>query len=197
MLPSDQEKALIERLQSGDAAAFEPLVTPYRQALLGLALRLTRNLEDAKEVTQETFLRAYKYIGRFDAERSFKNWITTILVHAARHHYNRRSREDLLLASEPLREKALDTSGGPEADHESRELRARLMECVEVLTPREREVFLLRDVEGLSVRETAEALGLSEANVKVRLLRARLQLREQLTRTLGDERRQVARHPAH
>ena len=180
MLPSDQEKALIERLQSGDAAAFEPLVTPYRQALLGLALRLTRNLEDAKEVTQETFLRAYKYIGRFDAERSFKNWITTILVHAARHHYNRRSREDLLLAAEPLREKALDTSGGPEADHESRELRARLMECVEVLTPREREIFLLRDVEGLNIRETVQIAGGSSVSVRVHLSAARRKIRDRI-----------------
>ena len=180
MLPSEQEKALIERLQSGDAAAFEPLVTPYRQALLGLALRLTRNLEDAKEVTQETFLRAYKYIGRFDAERSFKNWITTILVHAARHHYNRRSREDLLLASEPLRKKALDTSGGPEADHESRELQARLMECVEVLTPREREVFLLRDVEGLNIRETVQIAGGSSVSVRVHLSAARRKIRDRI-----------------
>jgi len=180
MVPSDQEKALIARLQSGDAAAFEPLVTPYRQSLLGLALRLTRNLEDAKEVTQETFLRAYKYIGRFDAERSFKNWITTILVHAARHHYNRRSREDVLLAAEPLREKALDTSGGPEADHESRELRARLMECVEVLTPREREIFLLRDVEGLNIRETVQIAGGSSVSIRVHLSAARRKIRDRI-----------------
>ncbi len=180
MLPSDEEKALIERLQSGDTAAFEPLVTPYRQALLGLALRLTRNMEDAKEVTQETFLRAFKYIGRFDTERSFKNWITTILVHAARHHYGRKTTEDALLAADPVREKALDTTGGPEADHESRELRARLMQCVEVLTPREREVFLLRDVEGLNIRETVQAAGGSAVSVRVHLSAARRKIRDRI-----------------
>jgi RNA polymerase sigma-70 factor (ECF subfamily) len=180
MLPSDQERDLIERLQSGDASAFEPLITPYRQPLLGLAVRLTRNLEDAKEVTQETFLRTYKYIGKFDAERSFKSWITTILVHAARHHHNRRSREDLLLSAEPLREKALDTSGGPAADQENRELRARLMECVEVLTPREREVFLLRDVEGLNIRETVRIAGGSEVSVRVHLSAARRKIRDRI-----------------
>lgn len=171
---------MIERLRAGDTAAFEPLVTPYRQSLLGLALRLTRNLEDAKEVTQETFLRAYKYIGRFDTERSFKNWITTILVHAARHHYNRQSKEDRLLSAEPLREKALDTSGGPAADHENRELRAQLMECVEVLTPREREVFLLRDVEGLNIRETVQIAGGSAVSVRVHLSAARRKIRDRI-----------------
>jgi RNA polymerase sigma-70 factor (ECF subfamily) len=180
MLPSDQEKALIERLRAGDSAAFEPLISPYRQPLLGLAVRLTRNMEDAKEVTQETFLRAYKYIGKFDSERSFKNWITTILVHAARHHHNRRSREDVLLAAEPLRERARDASGGPEADHEKRELRTRLMECVEVLTPREREVFLLRDVEGLNIRETLRIAGGSSVSVRVHLSAARRKIRDRI-----------------
>ncbi len=180
MLPSDEEKALIERLQAGDAAAFEPLVTPYRQVLLGLALRLTRNMEDAKEVTQETLLRAFKYIGRVDTGRSFKNWITTILVHAARHHHNRKTKEDGLLTADPVREKALETSGGPVADHESRELRARLMECVGVLTPREREIFLLRDVEGLNIRETVEVAGGSAVSVRVHLSAARRKIRDRI-----------------
>jgi RNA polymerase sigma-70 factor (ECF subfamily) len=160
MLPSEEEKALIERLRAGDGAAFEPLITPYRQPLLGLAYRLTRNMEDAKEVTQETFLRAFKYIRRFDTGRSFKNWITTILVHAARHHHNRKSRED--------------------ADQENRELRARLMECVEVLTPREREVFLLRDVEGLNIQETVKIAGGSAVSVRVHLSAARRKIRDRI-----------------
>jgi RNA polymerase sigma-70 factor (ECF subfamily) len=180
MLPSDQEKALIERLRAGDAAAFEPLITPYRQPLLGLAYRLTRNMEDAKEVTQETFLRAFKYIARFDTERSFKNWITTILVHAARHHHNRKTRDDRLLSAEPLRERALDTSGGPAVDQENRELRARLMECVDVLTPREREIFLLRDVEGLNIQETVRIAGGSAVSVRVHLSAARRKIRDRI-----------------
>jgi RNA polymerase sigma-70 factor (ECF subfamily) len=180
MLPSDQEKTLIERLRAGDAAAFEPLIMPYRQPLLGLAYRLTRNAEDAKEVAQETFLRAFKYIGRFDTERSFKNWITTILVHAARHHAGKRAREDRLVAAAPLREKARDCSGGPEAGREASELRARLMECVEILTPREREVFLLRDIEGLNIQETVRAVGGSAVSVRVHLSAARRKIRDRI-----------------
>jgi RNA polymerase sigma-70 factor, ECF subfamily len=180
MLSSDQERDLIERLRSGDAAAFEPLVAPYRPLLLGLAYRLTRNAEDAKEVAQETLLRAYKYIGKFDAERSFKNWITTILVHAARHHHNKAARESILIAAEPVREKARDVSGGPERAHERGELRARLMDCLDVLTPREREVFLLRDVEGLNIQETRRVVGGSAVSVRVHLSAARRKLRDRI-----------------
>lgn len=72
----EQERALIERVLDGDLDAFEPLITPYRQPLLGLAYRITQNWEDAKETSQETFLRAFKYLGTVDVRRSFRNWIT-------------------------------------------------------------------------------------------------------------------------
>jgi len=172
---------LIERLRSGDTAAFEPLVAPYRQPLYGLALRLTRNAEDAQEVSQEAFLRAFKYIRRFDVERSFKNWITKILVHAARHHAHKRFRQDRLAAADPVRERAREEAPErPESDHERRELRSRLMDCLDVLTPREREVFLLRDVEGLNIQETAKVAGGSAVSVRVHLSAARRKIRDRI-----------------
>jgi RNA polymerase sigma-70 factor (ECF subfamily) len=71
----DKEKALVERILNGDTGAFEPLVTPYRSALLGLAFRMTRNAEDAREVAQEALLRAFRHMRRLDVERSFRNWL--------------------------------------------------------------------------------------------------------------------------
>ncbi|MDP2883634.1 MAG: sigma-70 family RNA polymerase sigma factor, partial [Ignavibacteria bacterium] len=86
---------------NGDLAAFEPLVTPYRKPLLGLACRITRNSEDAKEVAQETFLRAFKYLKSFDIEKDFKSWIFQILVRAARNYRHKQSKYEVLAMSEP------------------------------------------------------------------------------------------------
>ena len=176
----EREKELVERVLSGDREAFAPLVEPYRDRLLGLAYRFTRDAEDAREVAQEALLRAYKYLAKFDVERSFKSWLFQILVHAARNHGARRGRADALARSEPAREAALVTSSGPEPDHESRVLAAKLMDCLDVLSPRERAVFLLRDVEDMNVEETAAALGSSAVSVRVHLSAARKKIRRRL-----------------
>jgi RNA polymerase sigma-70 factor (ECF subfamily) len=175
-----REKELVERVLNGDVAAFEPLVLPYRKPLLGLAYRMTQNTEDAQEVAQEAFLRAFKYLRHFDVERSFKNWLTQILVHAARHYRNRRFREEQALRSDPVRETALTSAAGPENGHERRALKTRLMNCLEVLTPRERDVFLLRDIEDLTIQESAKALGCSAISVRVHLSSARKKIRDRI-----------------
>ncbi len=84
-----KEKELIERVLAGDAAAFEPLVTPYRGALLGLAMRIVPNPEDAREVAQETLLKAFRYLRSFDPALSFRNWLFQIVVNTARDHRRR------------------------------------------------------------------------------------------------------------
>jgi RNA polymerase sigma-70 factor (ECF subfamily) len=175
-----REKDLVERVLNGDLAAFEPLVLPYRNPLLGLAYRMTRNAEDAQEVAQDAFLRAFKYLRNFDVERSFKNWLYQILVHSARHFRNKRVREEQALASGPVRETARNAPAGPERGHEQRVMRARLMNCLDVLTPREREVFLLRDIEDLNIQESAKVLGCSAVSVRVHLSAARKKIRERI-----------------
>lgn len=173
----EREKNLVERVLRGDTAAFGPLVEPYRDRLLGFAYRLTRDAEDAKEVVQEALLRSFKYLSKFDVEKSFRAWLFQILVHAAHHHRSKRGRQDLLSRSAPLREAALETGHGPEKGHEDRNLHARLLECLDILSPRERDVFLLRDVEELNVEETARALGSSAISVRVHLSAARRKIR--------------------
>jgi RNA polymerase sigma-70 factor (ECF subfamily) len=176
----EREKKLVERVLSGDRTAFAPLIDPYRDRLLGLAYRFTRDAEDAKEVAQETLLRSFKYLATFDVEKSFKAWLFQILVHAARNHGARRGREASLARSEPAREAALETLSGPEKSHEDRQMRSKLMDCLDVLSPRERDVFLLRDVEDLNVEETAAALGSSAISVRVHLSAARKKLRSRI-----------------
>ncbi len=173
----ERENALIERVLSGDAAAFEPLVTPYRGALLGLAGRIVRDPEDAQEVAQEALLRAYRYLGSFDRSLGFRSWLYQIAVNAARSFQRKRVERDIGLdraAPEMLGAGAVED---PEAGCDRTALRARLTACLSVLSPREREVFLLREIEELNVRETAQALGSSSVSVRVHLNAARRKIR--------------------
>lgn len=176
----EKEKDLVERVLNGDLSAFEPLIAPYRKPLLGLAYRITRNPEDAKEAAQEAFLRAFKYLNRFDAEKSFKNWIFQILVRAARNFQMKKQKRENLMMSEPLKTLARATGEDPERRQAAGEIRSRLMDCLDVLSPREREVFLLRDIEDMDIRESARILKCSAISVRVHLSAARKKLRARI-----------------
>ena len=201
--PSDAE--WVERAKAGDLNAFEALTTRYERQVFSHALRMLRNEQDAEDVTQQTFLSLIEHLGGFRAESSFATWLMRIATHAALKVIRKRKGLDtvsLEAATEP--EEGSDTIPHPEFIADWRESPTHLVELNETrrlieealasLDDKHRLVFLLRDVEGWSVRETAETLGLSEANVKVRLLRARLQLRERLTQHFGDPRRRLMSH---
>jgi RNA polymerase sigma-70 factor (ECF subfamily) len=168
----EKEARLVELVLEGRTEAFEPLVTPYRGLLLTLAYRLSRNIEDAKEISQETLMRAFRYLGSFDTKRSFRNWLLQIEMNVWRSLGQRAPDEGV------LRELA---AGNPTEDPQERlagkETREKLLVCLDGLSPREREVFLLRDIEGRSVRETAEVLRTSTLSVRVHLSRARNKIR--------------------
>ncbi|HVM50155.1 MAG TPA: sigma-70 family RNA polymerase sigma factor [Candidatus Acidoferrum sp.] len=202
--PDIADAELVQRAQAGDLEAFEALTRRYEQRVYSLALRMLRHDQDAEDVTQQTFLSAVEGLGGFRREASFATWLLRIATHAALKVIRKRqgletvSLEETTQPAEgydqiPHPEYIADWRHSPEQLVHRREVRRLLEEALEKLDEKHRLVFLLRDVEGLSVKETAEALRLSEANTKVRLLRARLQLREQLTRTLGDPRRRVER----
>jgi RNA polymerase sigma-70 factor (ECF subfamily) len=158
-------------------------------------------------VTQQTFLSALENLGGFRGDASFATWLLRIATHAALKVIRKRKGLDTIsleAATEeadsygtiPHPEYIADWRQSPEELVRKHEIQRLLDDALAKLDQKHRLVFLLRDIEGMSVKETAEALGLSEANTKVRLLRARLQLREQLTRTLGDpDRRVVQTHP--
>jgi RNA polymerase sigma-70 factor (ECF subfamily) len=176
----DRERALIERVLSGDIDAFEPLITPYRQPLLGLAYRITKNWEDAKETSQETFLRAFKYLANVDVQKSFRNWIYQILINTARNLKKKQAAQDRLRSDMPLSELPVDSGDDPEQAQFGRELRSQLRDCLDVLSDREREVFLLRDIEGWNIKETADVLKCSSIAVRVHLSEARRKIKEKI-----------------
>ncbi len=173
---NDQEKTLVEMVLAGNSDAFEPLVRPYRNDLIRLAYRMTRNWEDAHEASQETLLRAFRYLARFDTARSFKNWLLGILVNEARKAARKRPRT---VALAETAETSLPAD--QERKHEERVFRDRLRACLDGLSRSQREVFILRDLEDRDVRETARILSTSELAVRVHLSRARKRIKEMLT----------------
>ena len=199
---------LVEFAKKGNLDAFEALTNRYEQRVYSLALRMLRQEQDAEDVTQQTFLSALENLGGFRAEASFSTWLLRIAAHAALKIIRKRKGLNTISLEEategtndsdavPHPEYIADWRQSPEELVHQHEIKRLLDEAFTQLDEKHRLVFLLRDVEGLSVRETAEALGLSEANTKVRLLRARLQLREQLTRTLGNPARRITRAHDH
>jgi RNA polymerase sigma-70 factor, ECF subfamily len=195
---------LIRRAVAGELEAFETLTHRYEQRIYSLALRMLRHEQDAEDVTQQTFLSAIENLSGFRGESSFATWLLRIAAHAALKIIRKRKGLDTVSLEEsteetdsygsvPHPEYIADWRQSPEKLVQQHEISRLLDEALARLDEKHRAVFLLRDVEGLSVKETAEAMGLSEANTKVRLLRARLQLRELLTRSLGDPARQLTR----
>ncbi len=202
--PETTDAELVQRAKAGELDAFEMLTNRYERRVYALAMRMLRQEQDAEDVTQQTFLSVLENLEGFRGEASFSTWVLRIASHAAlkiirkRKGLNTVSLEEATepaddLNSIPHPEFIADWRQSPEHLVERNEVRRLLDEALAQLDEKHRLVFLLRDVEGLSVRETADALELSEANVKVRLLRARLQLREDLTRVLGDPARQLVR----
>ena len=164
---------------AGRTEAFEPLVTPYRGPVLALAFRLTRDREVAREVAQEAFLKAYRSLRRFDVSRSFRNWLFQIAANEARDRLRERVREQAALRDAAGNAPA---APGPEAGHDRKELRAGLLRLLEALSPREREVVVLRDLEELDIRETSRVLGCSAVAVRVHLSKARRKLADLVRR---------------
>jgi len=202
--PPDAE--LVRRAKAGELDAFESLTNRYEQRVYSLALRMLRQEQDAEDVTQQTFLSALEGLNGFRGDAAFATWLLRIATYAALKVIRKRKGLDTISlkgATEkaddydtiPHPEYIADWRQSPEELVRNNETRRLLDEALATLDEKHRLVFLLRDVEGLSVKETAAALGLSEANTKVRLLRARLQLREQLTQSLGDPQRRVVRTP--
>jgi RNA polymerase sigma-70 factor (ECF subfamily) len=183
------ESALVARAQAGDAQAFTELVNHYERKIYRLAKHITQNDEDAEDVLQETFLKAYEHLDTFQGNSKFYTWIVRIGVNEALMKLRKRKGDRTVPLDEPVdtgeemvaREIAV-WEDNPEDRYSREEMREILDHAVESLKPDFRTVFVLRDIEELSTEETAETLGISVPAVKSRLLRARLALREKLTR---------------
>ena len=188
MRTSDELATLVAAAKGGDRQAFDEVVRATYADTYALALRLTANEEDAKDVVQEAYLRAYRGLKRFRGEASFTTWLYRITANCATTYLTKRSRhrhEDLDGEAADLGDLRPDVD--PEARAEAAVLRGRVTAALETLPPRLRSVVVLRDIYDLPHEAIAAELGISEAAAKVRLHRARLRLRSQLFPTRGEE----------
>lgn len=187
--PSADEMESIRAAQSGDRAAFEELVRVYDQGVLRLAMNLLRSPEDARDVYQETFLRVYRSLGNFRFDCSFHTWLyriaTNLCLDQLRKRKVRREEPTVLATGEGTLDR-MDTvpeergEGDPHRHLYSGQIRKRVKETLEQLTPRERMVFELRHYEGLRLRRIGEVLGTSEEAAKNCLFRATQKMRSAL-----------------
>jgi len=186
----ENENTLVADARAGNGDAFAALLSQYDTRLFRLALRITGNQQDAADALQEALLKAYKGIVGFRGESRFYTWIVRIVLNEGLMKLRERRRDFMVSVDEPIQtdddnfmpREIEDWGDNPEQTYSKTEFDAILNQNLDQLEPTLRIVFLLRDVEGFSIEETARTLGLSIAAVKTRLLRARLKLRERLTK---------------
>jgi RNA polymerase sigma-70 factor (ECF subfamily) len=190
------ETDLLHQAKGGDFAAFQKLVTILQPRVYGLTFRILQQAQDAEDATQQTFLALIEHIADFLEESSVATWVLRIATNNALKILRKKRTVKMVSMSEMASEDSYGDVPHPEfiapwsqtADEivQQAEVQAELEKALLELDDKYRLVFVLRDVEGLSVRETSQALDLTESTVKVRLLRARLALREHLTQRFGD-----------
>ncbi len=182
------DRVLVDRARAGDQGAFESLVRRHADRLHTVVRRLVDDEHEAQEVTQETFLRAWRAIGRFKGDSQFFTWLYRIGVNEAGRR-TARARGRRPAASLDDQPEPADTRPGPAQSTEQHDLRRALERVIRGLRADYRAPLVLRDVEGLSTAQAAQILGLGEAAFKSRLHRARLEVRAAIREYLPEERR--------
>jgi RNA polymerase sigma-70 factor, ECF subfamily len=187
------DEQLVLRAKARDLAAFEVLVGRHEEKIYRLAMRLVRNESDAQEITQEAFLAAWRNLDGFEGKAQFGSWLYRVAANAALMHLRSARRRPAVSAdvgASVLEAAARDGAGlggrgdwanRPDEQLQSAELREHIQLAIDALPDTQRDVFLVRDIEGLSTEETAEVLGVTVPTVKTRLHRARLALRQAIT----------------
>jgi RNA polymerase sigma-70 factor (ECF subfamily) len=186
---------LVHASKNGDIAAFEQLVKRYDRKLFRIAQHVTHNREDAEDAVQEAFLKAFQHLGEFREHSKFSTWLIRITLNQSLMTLRKQRRavrevpldEDFQAEGDMLPIEVIDWAPDPEQLYRTAELRDILIKALRELRPILRAVFVLRDVEGLSIAQTAEVLNLSPSAVKARLWRGRLQLRERLNKYFRKE----------
>jgi len=187
-----REQELIRRVQAGEKQFFYELVKPYERRIYSAAFAILRNEAEAEDAAQEAVLKALTHVQQFRADARFSTWLTQIAVNEALMK-RRKAHAEIM---EPIGEREEDDGTYTPRDFadwreipsevlERKEIRQKLADALSALAEKYRRVFVLRDIQHLSIEETAEALGISRASVKTRLLRARLMLRDLLAPGLG------------
>lgn len=190
------DSVLVERVREGDREAFNELVERHARKIFRLARHITKNDDDASDVLQDAFLKAYTRLDQFQGDSKFYTWLVRIAVNEALMRLRKRRGDrtvsidqDVETEDGAMRREVADEGEDPEQAYGREETRVILERAIDSLADTYRSVFVLRDVEGLSTEETADMLDLSLSAVKSRLLRARLQLRDKLRRRFNQNGR--------
>ena len=195
---SDEE--LVRRIREGDTALFEVLMRRYNTRLYRVARSILRDDAEAEDVMQQAYVNAFMHLDQFADRAKFATWLTRIAVYEALARTRRAKREATVAENRDAEGTFMDRLPAPDRTPEAaaygRELGSLLESAVATLPETFRSVFVLRDVEGMSTGETAEVLGINEATVKTRLLRARAALRRHLTAQIGVEAPAAFQFPA-
>src|ERR1700687_5478500 len=189
---------LVHASKNGDVASFEQLVKRYDRKLLRIAQHVIHNREDSEDAVQEAFLKAFQHLGQFREDSQFSTWLIRITVNQSLMKLRKQRSvrelsldEDFQADGDLLAMEVTDWAPNPEQLYRNSELRDILVKTLSELRPILRTVFVLRDIEGLSIDQTAEVLNVSHTAVKARLWRARLQLRERLTKYFSKQMESV------
>lgn len=179
------DKQLIKEAKSGSVEAFEELIKQCQKKVFNIAYKMTGSYDDANELAQEAFIRAYKSINKFKGDSLFSTWIYRITTNVCLDELRKRKNqkvisinEDIKYNDEELKPQIKDESPGPEKIYERKEFKSLVKECIESLPPDYKTVIVLRDIEGFSYEEIAKIINCPEGTVKSRINRARKALRE-------------------
>ncbi len=192
----DDDAGFVARCQRGEAEAFAVLVRRHQKKMLNIAYRMIGDYDEACDVVQEAFLSAYRAIGKFRGDARFSTWLCGIVLNHSRNHLAQkaaRSRREAGSLDDPVKSQDGSFASVPRSQEgtiveqlEKRELEAKVQECIGFLDGEQREVLVLRDIQGFSYEEISVLLKLPEGTVKSRLFRARSALKDGLFRVFGD-----------
>jgi RNA polymerase sigma-70 factor (ECF subfamily) len=182
------EDTLVEEVLQGKHSSFELLLQPYRQGFLNMAYRITGDREEAQEVCQDALLKIFKYLRSFKKGHSFKTWSYKVLMNASYDHLREKSKFKRVIESQ----KRTPGYEIPKVEQAvwKRQMREKIQSMLDILSPKEKAVFLLRDSEGLSVKEASVVLGCSQISVRTHLSRARQKLRSHFEKKLWEHNKE-------
>jgi RNA polymerase sigma-70 factor (ECF subfamily) len=182
-------ETLVRRTLEGDYQAFEQIVLMYERRVMTLSRRLLQEVDEAQDATQEVFLRAFKYIHRFDVRRPVEPWLMRITVNVCRDIQRKTQRRHVTFSEIPSAESETPgESRDPYAGFAWEQQRQRLWKALNALPDKERMAVILRDVEGFSTAEVAEILGSSEGTVRSQICRGRLRIKGAMDQMIGERR---------
>src|SRR5262245_4766324 len=181
-------QTLVQQTLAGDCRAFESLVLRYERRVMTLSARFLRDLDEAKDATQEVFLRAFRYVHRLDARRPVEPWLMRITVNVCRDIQRKRQRRHPTFSEIPSAESEPDgVSKDPYSGFAQEQRRQMLWKALNGLPEKERMAVILRDVEGFSTAEVSEILGSSEGTVRSQICRGRLRIKEAMDQMIGGQ----------